>query len=392
MALITQYTDIIINMYGWWGIALMALTLIFFIIQLRYYLFCYSAISKYKDSARPIIREDTPSISLIVPLFTDDYPFLEERLPLIMAQEGVDFEVVLVYIGTNNDFYDDMLRLHEALPNIVVTKIQSNPRFPISIKTALNVGVKAATNECMVFTTADCYPLSERWLALMASGFKRGDLVVGYSGLESERSLERYLMRASRMMHSANWISRAIKGRPYRGHRTNIGWTKTLYYEARGFSHLNMNIGEDDLFVQRLLKSESAPKVSVILSPRASLNQVCWGGANWWNEQMRYFRSSFALYPSGAKSFERWERRSRILFALLAIALIVLMPLEIKIAAGVLILLRMVAVGITVKNIAQRLGEGRMLLRYGLFDILDPLYMTAMDLWLKANRDPKVWR
>ncbi len=386
----TQYIDIIVNMYGWVGISLMAFMLLLFIVQLRYYVGCYGKISKYRDSARPSIHPEAPTLSVVVPLFTDDYPFLDERLPLIMAQEGADFEVVIVYIGNNRDFYDDLQRLQQVLPNIVVTKIESNPRFPISIKTALNVGIKAANNECMLFTSADCYPLSDKWLALMASGFKRGDIVIGYSGLESESGIARYFMRAHRMMSAANWISRAIKGRPYRGHKTNIGWTKSLYYSAKGFSHLNMNIGEDDLFFQRLLKDN--PPVSVILSPRASLNQVCWGSVGWWNERFRYFRSAFPLYPFGAKSFERGEYYSRLLIFLCAIALMILMPLEIKLAALGLLIIRIVVVTLTVKNIAKRLGESNMVGRYGVYDVLSPPYTMFMDMWLKICRDPKVWR
>lgn len=370
--------------------ALMAATLFFFALQLYYYLARYAKISKYKDKGRTEVRTETPTVSVLVPLFTEDYPFLDERLPLIMAQEGVDFEVVLIYIGVNTDFYDDLQRLQQVLPNIVVTKIQSNPRFPISIKTALNVGIKAANNECMVFTSADCYPLSDKWLALMANGFRRGDLVLGYSGLEPEKGMARLLMRTERMMNSAAWLSRAIIGKPYRGLRTNIGWTKTLYYNARGFSHLNMNTGEDDLFVQRLL--EAKPSVSIILSPRATLNEVCWGDIRWWHEQYRYYRSTFAFYPFGSKSFERWELRSRVLFGGCALASIIMLPLEIKIAAIVLVLLRILAVALTVKGVAKRLGEKDVVLKYGLYDVVSPLYIMMVDAWLKVRRDPKVWR
>ncbi len=385
-----QYIDNLVNQCGWEGIALALITLILFVIQLYYYIGCYAKISKYRDNIRAEIRDTTPTVSVLVPLFTDDYPFLDERLPLIMAQEGVDFEVVIIYIGVNNDFYDDLQRLQQVLPNIVVTKIQSNPRFPISIKTALNVGIKAANNECMVFTSAECYPLSDKWLALMANGFRRGDLVLGYSGLEPEGGIMRYFMRASRMMNSAAWLSRAIKGKPYRGLRTNIGWTKALYYNARGFSHLNMNTGEDDLFVQRLLKAK--PAVSIILSPRATLNEVCWGGFGWWQETYRYYRSTFEFYPFGAKTFERWEHRSRVLLGGCAIASLILLPLEFKIATLALILIRIVVVVLSVKGVAKRLGERGMLLKYGLYDIVSPIYIMLVDAWLKMRRDPRVWR
>ncbi|MFI3282859.1 MAG: glycosyltransferase family 2 protein [Rikenellaceae bacterium] len=387
-----EYIDILVSMYGVVGILVIVATLLFFVVQLCYYLGNYRVIVKYKDSARPAIREATPAVSVLVPLFTEDYPFLDDRLPLIMAQEGVDFEVVLIYVGNNNDFFDDLQRMHQVLPNVVVTKIQSNPRFPISIKTALNVGAKAANNDFLIITTADCYPLSDRWLALMASGFKRGDVVIGYTGIESEKGLSRYFMRASRVMDAANWLSRAIKGKPYRGHRTNIGWSKSLYFEANGFSHLNMNIGEDDLFVQHLLRRENSPQVSVVLSPRASLNQVCWGSIGWWCEQTRFFRSAFKFYPRSAKRFERWEPRSRVLFLLCALSAIAALPLEVKIGAASLIIIRIIVVSTTVKAVGKRLGESGMILRYGLYDIVSPFYMGAIDMWLKFRRDPKVWR
>ncbi|MFI3292675.1 MAG: glycosyltransferase [Rikenellaceae bacterium] len=387
-----EYIEYILSTYGWLGIGLTASLLFFFVMQMCYYVGNYRTIAKYKDSSRPEIRHEIPPVSVIVPLFTDDYPFLDERLPLYIAQEGVEFEVVIVYVGSNNDFYDDIQRLHQMLPNVVVTRIQTNPQFPISIKTALNIGIKAANHECMIFTSPDCYPLSERWLSLMASGFKRGDVVLGYTGLESDKGVGRYFMRAHRMMGSAVWLSRAIKGKPYRGHYTNIGWTKSQYYEAKGFSHLNMHIGVDDLYIQRLLSKEvNPPHVSVVVSPRAALNQICWGSIGWWTEQFRFFRSGFKFYPFRAKLFERWELRSRVLFGLLTLLSVILLPLKIKIGAIVLFIIRAIVVSLVVKKIAKRLGEGNMIKRYGMADILIPLYVMSMDIWLRFKHNPKVW-
>lgn len=40
----------------------------------------------------------------------------------------------------------------------MTTKIHLDPRFPISRKMALNVGIKSAHYECMVFTSTDAVP------------------------------------------------------------------------------------------------------------------------------------------------------------------------------------------------------------------------------------------
>ena len=164
----------------------------------------------------------------------------------------------------------------------------------------------------------------------MAKGFMRGEIVVGYCGVERGKGFSNYMMRAWRMMHSADWIARAVRRRAYRGTLHNYGFTKSLYFGANGFSHLNMNIGEDDLFMQRVMSRDN---VSVILSPRASLREKMWGGMGWWMSQLRYFGSAFRFYPRAVKTFVRWEIGSRVLFFATVVCALAVMPPEYKLAA-----------------------------------------------------------
>ena len=261
--------------YGWQGAALAAVLVVLLCVQLWYYLFAYGRIPGYKNSRRRQVLDAEPPLSVIVPMFSEDALFVEERLPLMLAQEYSDFEVVIVYVGRDNDFFEDLLRIRQSFPRVTATKIEQDARFPISTKMALNVGIKSAHYEHLIVTSTDVRPLSDRWLALMAKGFLRGDVVVGYCGLERRRGLADRWMRTDRMMESVQWLARAVAHRPYRGSRYNFGFTKRLYFDARGFSHLNMNIGEDDLFLQRILRDDN---LSVVLSPRASVVQRVWGG------------------------------------------------------------------------------------------------------------------
>lgn len=223
---------------------------------------------------------------------------MEEILPLIVAQEYPDFEVVIVYVGRDTDFYDDLVRIKQSFPQITATKIELNPRFPISPKMALNVGIKSAHYEHLLFTTPDVYPTSDRWLSLMANGFRRGEIVLGYCGMERGKGFANYLIRTWRMMHSVDWISSAVCGRPYRGMRQNYGFTKRLYFGANGFSHLNMNIGEDDLFMSRII----APgNVSVVLSPAPPCVKRAWEGS-WWIGTQRFFGEPFLFIPCGSRT------------------------------------------------------------------------------------------
>ena len=162
-----------------------------------------------------------------------------------------------------------------------------------------------------------------------------GEIVVGYCGMEYGKGFTPYMMRVWSMMHSANWIARAVRHRPYRGTLLNFGFTKSLYFGVNGFSHLNMNIGEDDLFMQRVMRRDN---VSVILSPRATLREKRWGGMRWWMSQLRYFGSAFRFYPAAVRSFVGWEIGSRSLFFFSVLAALAVMPVEYKLAALLLLL------------------------------------------------------
>lgn len=383
-----QFIDDFLACYGWEGAALAGSMLLLLGVQFHYYIFTYGRIPGYKNNRRAAEMEDEPPVSVVVPLFSEDYSFVEERLPLILAQNYPDFEVVIVYVGHDSDFYEDLARLKQSFPQITTTKIQLDPRFPISRKMALNVGIKSAHYECMVFTSTDAVPQTDRWLSLMAKGFMRGEIVVGYCGVERRKGFANYMMRTGRMMQSAAWIARAVQRRAYRGTLHNYGFTKRIYFGANGFSHLNMNIGEDDLFMQRVMTRDN---VSVILSPRATLREKTWGGMGWWMSQLRYYGSAFRFYPQAVRTYVGWELWSRVLFFATAVCALAVMPLEYKIAALTLVIVRYVAVALEVRRVARRLGEDGIMGRYFIYDLLSPLW--AAVLWVMLlRRDDRVWR
>ena len=82
---------------------------------------------------------------------------------------------------------------------------------------------------------------------------------------------------------------------------------------------------------------------------------------------------------------------SRVLFFAAVIAAGVLMPLEYMLAALGLLVLRYAAVAVEVRRIARRLGEGGIVLRYFVYDLLSPLWAAALGVLL-LRRDDRVWR
>ena len=215
----------------------------------------------------------------VVMVTQEDVEFLEERLPIYLTQDYENYEVVLVYVGNNEDFSILLTQMRLKYPRLKITNIKQNTRFPISNKQALNFGIRAAAHDHILLSTSDTIVTSERWIRLMAKGFTRGDVVLGYCGVELQSGFVGRLMRTQRMVESMMWLSSAVSGKPYRGVRNTLGLNRELYLKVKGFNHLNMNMGEDDLFLQELAEEAT---VSVIISPRATVRQKVWGGASWW--------------------------------------------------------------------------------------------------------------
>ena len=67
------------------------------------------------------------------------------------------------------------------------------------------------------------------------------------------------------------------------------------------------------------------------------------------------------------------------------------MPLEYKIAALALVIVRYIVVVLEVRRVARRLGESGIMGPYFIYDLLSPLW--AAVLWaMLLRRDDRVWR
>ncbi len=384
-----NYLDYILQHYGWQGVALAAVIIVLFFIQLWYYLVRYGRVSRFRNARRKKILASEPAVSIVVPMFSEDYTYLDEGLAQLLGQQYVaTYEVVVVYVGADSDFYEELMRQRLFHPNLTVTKIEYNPRFPISVKMALNVGIKAAHNEHILITTTDASPASSQWLTMMGKAFVRGDIVLGYTALEPHAGLCNYLMRASRLQLSLYWLSAAVNGRTYRGSRNNFGFTKSLYFGAKGFNFLNMNIGEEDLFIQKIAKPKN---VSVVLIPKGAMIERLWGGMRWWIAQLRHYGTAYRYYPQSVRNSISWDLGSQVLLFLTVLTALIFMPLEFKLGALLLLVVRYIVAALRVRSVAQRVGEKGMALRYFLFDLFNPLLMLCVRFSL-MRKDETAWR
>ena len=388
-----EFLTNIFEHYSWQGITLVFLAVTLFAIQIYYYAVVYNRIISFRLMRERERRRENPAISIIVPMRGESERFLVDELPALLHQEYDHYEVVVVYIGSDNDYYDELQRIRDNHSYMRLTRMGgSNERFYISTKQALNVGIKSAQYDCLLFTIPGATPVSNEWVATMAKGFERGSVVIAPAVPNFEgNNLSTYIMRMIELNQMRNAMVCAIEGRPYYAPRSNYGFDRKLYDSERGYNYLGLDIGENDLFLQEIA---TAKRTSVVMSRHSIVKEERIDMVSEWKEQMRYYGNTRQFYPTAAKHFTTRELGSRALFFIVAIAIIVILPLELKLGAIGLLLLRYAIAVWSSRRVAHKLGERDIALKYWIYDLLGP--MLEWMLWSKKSRNlpntSRIWK
>lgn len=388
-----EFLTNIFEHYSWQGIALVFLAVTLFAIQIYYYAVVYNRIISFRLMREREKRRENPAISIIVPMRGESERFLVDELPALLHQEYDHYEVVVVYIGSDNDYFDELQRIRDNHSYMRLTRMGgSNERFYISTKQALNVGIKSAQYDCLLFTIPGATPVSNEWVATMAKGFERGSVVIAPAVPNFEgNNLSTYIMRMIELNQMRNAMVCAIEGRPYYAPRSNYGFDRKLYDSERGYNYLGLDIGENDLFLQEIA---TAKRTSVVMSRHSIVKEERIDMVSEWKEQMRYFGNARRFYPDFAKQFTARELRSRALFFLVIVAIIAILPLELGLGAIGLLLLRYAIAVWSSRRVAHKLGERDIALKYWIYDLLGP--MLEWMLWSKKSRNlpntSRIWK
>ena len=388
MNIVTQYYNTAVEMYGLQGLGLMAALVVLFAIQMRYYLGLFRKLPSFKISSRRDSRPGQGSISVVV-VMGDDYPWVENTLPALMQQDYDLFEVIVVYVGQGGEFAETLEAITVSEPRLRVSRVKQHPLFPISTKMALNIGIKAARYDNIVVTTPGASPTSKRWLSLMAKGFAKGEVVIGYCGVEPSRGLADKVIRSSRLFSSLLYLTAAIRHKPYRGTIHNMGFARELYFEHKGFGHLNLNLGEDDLFMQQLFAHDN---YTIVMHPKATVRQMRWGGLGWWLGKCRLRNHAYPFYPVRTRWYIGLEAGSRLLFFATAGVTAAIMPFEVQMGVAGVVLLRFLVVVLQMSRVARRLGERRLMGLYFLNDLFEPVFEIGVVVSRIVKPIREVWR
>lgn len=216
------------------------------VIQLVYWAVFLIAFNKKKQ---PL--DSSPSGVSIIICAHDEEENLRELVPALLQQNYPSFEVIVVNDRSNDGTYDYLLEATKLYPNLKMVNVKDTPAHVNSKKFALTLGIRAAVNEWLLLTDADCRPATNEWIKTMSEGFDgTSQFVLGFSPYNTYEGFLNHFIRFESLVTALQYLSFAIFRNPYMGVGRNLAYRKSLFLEKKGFNNfLHVTGGDDDLFV-----------------------------------------------------------------------------------------------------------------------------------------------
>lgn len=361
----------------------------------------FRRVATYQDSAsEPLLPSpegsDTacasayPKVSVIVYAHTD-FERLEDYLHELCNQDYPDFEVVVV-CDANSEAATELAEKYEDLTNVHVTFVPPGSHNLSRRKLANTIGVKAAKGDIVVTTMSNATIHDNSWLrALVAPmlGHGKPGVSLGYAryDISELHGISRYYREFDALLDATNWLSSAIRNRPWRGEAANMAFRKDLFFKCKGYSKsINLHAGYDDLFVCDLVAfTEAIPA----LSPESMIT-IHWGDAasrTWTDRKDRhdFTRRWLPRYPrisSGWISGSQW-----LTLSLAAATALTGLPSLLPAAAALIILLIFWGIEIAAyRKTAGRLGATRLWWAVPLFLLWHPVGNAIFRMKHRSTR------
>jgi biofilm PGA synthesis N-glycosyltransferase PgaC len=344
-----------------------------FLVQVFYYLFYFLAPARFRHPDTPGKKD---SVSVII-CARNEEENLKNFLPAVLEQDYPDFEVIVVNDCSEDESYIVLGEYLKKYPNLKVSTIIKDTKFSHGKKFAQFIGIKAAKNEILLFTDADCKPESEKWLEKMASRFNDNiDFVLGYGGYLSRQGLLNRYIRYDCMSIAMQYLGMAIRGKPYMGVGRNLAYRRSLFFEKKGFgNHSHLASGDDDLFVN---SNASSKNLAVEFRKESHTRSVPASGIEEFHKQKKRHLTTANHYKPGDKIALMAEPVSRVLFYILFIVLLSNLYLW-PVVLGIFIVRIIIQFTIFAMN-QKRFSELGLLPWLPIFDILSPFINAVLYL------------
>ncbi|MFM9944814.1 MAG: glycosyltransferase [Bacteroidia bacterium] len=349
------------------------LTAFFATVHIFYYLIVFSKFAF--DKKKQTENYSKPPVSVIISA-KNELKNLTEFLPYILNQNYPDFEVIVVNDGSWDETGEYMEELVKTTPRLRLVDVKVEEKYQRGKKLALTLGIKAATHDWMLFTDADCQPISENWITEMSKGMMEDkEIVLGYSRYKRKNTFLNLFIRWETFYTAMQYFSFSLSGKTYMGVGRNLAYRKSLFFKVKGFaSHQHIMAGDDDLFVNETANRTNVAMIYSRDSFTESAPKLTWGA--WWKQKKRHFYTG-KFYKSGHKRMLGFFNISHIFFYIF-LTLALIFSLKYWYFLVGIFALRLIVQSIIIFKSMDRLRISKIFGFFWLFDILMvPYYLTV---------------
>lgn len=318
------------------------------VIQVIYFIVFAAAFGRYKQPQ----PGDLPPVSVVI-CAHDEEENLKKLLPRLYQQQHPNFEIIVVEDRSNDGTYDLLLEETKREPRLKMVKVNHTPENFNGKKYGLTLGIKAAKNDMILLTDADCEPNNDQWITAMAAGFtKEAQINLGFSYYTSAKGFLNTFIRFETLWTAMQYIGMALAGRPYMGVGRNLAYRKSLFISKKGFNpHLGVTGGDDDLFVNQHAR-KSNTRVTVGTDALVySKPKTTW--KSFYRQKLRHL-SVGKHYKSSDKIILGLFSFTHILFWLI-LTILLCLRIELYVVAGSF-LVRALLIYLTFHLVRKRLG------------------------------------
>lgn len=248
---------------------------------------------------------------------------LKQYLPFILEQDYPNFELVLINDASQDETLEVFETFAEKHKNIKIVDVKNTEAFWGNKKYALTLGIKAAKHNHLLFTDADCKPVSKQWISEMASHFsKENTIILGYGRYKKvKNSFLNKLIRYETVLTAIKYFSFAKIGSPFMGVGRNLAYNRNEFFKSNGFiKHIDLRSGDDDLFINEVATSQNTTLCITQESFTISLPKLTY--RDWFRQKRRHV-STANQYKFYHKVLLGLFYLSQILFWVLSITLLI---------------------------------------------------------------------
>ena len=198
-----------------------------------------------------------PKVSILIAV-RNNASGIARQIQQLSDQEYPDFEIILVNDGSNEKESSDLERICAPYERVRLIRKEKSAE-DLGKRAALHLGIQSCSGTYVLFTDADCMPISKQWISAMVQTISNPNIsiVLGLSPYLKLRGMLNQWIQFETLFSAGNMLAFTKLGRPYMGIGRNMLVQKKLFSESDVYDKAPIISGDDDLTINQFSHAQN---------------------------------------------------------------------------------------------------------------------------------------